>query len=277
VNDDAGTRHEDVVSTVEIVLKEGPVLIPSLAGSGVERTYPLWDEMSASEFFPPDVESAFYVLSLRKPVHDPERVSEVEGELVSALRLLAMVWPFAGGSFMVLDSRDVLASGRFESNAERVRSELLAASGKRMVRSSATIPYESLATYDRPPLDVASVVAKAAANDYSLRRLLVYHQTAWVGYYGRARSERSSWFIDLYKVCDLLKKLYGGEEAAKAQLAIVEGDWSFFGRILNNNDLRHAEVAGVLPSVAHDDIDCLYSLARTWTRLHLKAVGLPIP
>jgi hypothetical protein len=114
--------------------------------------------MSASEFFPPNQESAFYVLSLRKPVHDPEGVSEVEGELVSALRLLAMAWPFSGGSFMVLDSRHVRVSGRFESNAERVRAELLAARGKRMVRSSATMPFETLATYDRPPLDVASVV-----------------------------------------------------------------------------------------------------------------------
>ncbi len=265
------------MGTVEIVLKEGPVLIPSLAGSGVDRTYPLWDEMSALEFFPPDVESAFYILSLRKPVRDPSEVSEIEGELVSALRLIAMAWPFSGGSFMVLDSRDVVVSGRFQSNAERVRSELLAASAKRMVRSSVTIPSESLATYDRPPLDVASIVAKAATNDYSLRRLLLYHQAAWVGYYGRARSDRSSWFNDLYKVRDLLKKLYGGEEAVKARLAIVDGDWSFFGRILNHNDLRHAEVAGVLPPVVHEDVDRLYCLARTWMRSHLKAVGLPIP
>jgi hypothetical protein len=265
------------VNSVEIILKEGPVLIPSLARAGVDRSYPLWGDMSASEFFPSDVESAFYVLSLRKPVRDPDDVSAIEGELVSALRLLAMAWPFCGGSFMVLDSRDVIVSGRFESNAERVRSELLAASGKRVVRSSATLPIESVATYDRPPLDVASVVAKAATNDYGLRRLLTYHQTAWVGYYGRARSDRPSWFIDLYKVRDLLKNLYRDEEAAKAHLAIADGDWRFFGDTLNNNDLRHAEVTGVLPAVPREDIDRLYRLARTWARSHLKAVGLPIP
>jgi hypothetical protein len=265
------------VNTVEIGLKEGPVLIPSLAGSGVERTYPLWGEMSASEFFPSDVESAFYVLSLRKPVHNAEQVSGVEGELVSALRLLAMAWPFSGGSFMVLDSREVLASNRFESNGERVRAELLAASGRSMVCSSVTTSCESLSTYDRPPLDVASVVAKEAATNYGLRRLLAYHQTAWVEYYGRPRRDRSSWFIDLYKVCDVLEKLYSGAEAAKKRLGIVDGDWRFFGRILNNNDLRHAEVAGVLPPVAREDIDRLYRLARTWTRSHLKAIGLPIP
>jgi len=100
---------------------------------------------------------------------------------------------------------------------------------------------------------------------------------AWVGYYRRPRSDRSSWFIDLYKVRDLLKKLYGGEPAAKAHLGITDADWAFFGRILNNNDLRHAEITGVAPPVAQRDVDDLYRLARTWTRSHLKAVGLPIP
>lgn len=265
------------MSAVEIILKEGPVLIPSLAGSGAENTYPLWNEMSVSEFFPPHVESAFYVVSLRKLARHPDEVSGVEAELVSALRLLAMAWPFSGGSFMLVDSREVVVSIRFRSNAERVRSELLAAAGKRMVCSTATMPLVSLATYERPPLEIASVVAKAAASDYSLRKLLVYHQTAWVEYYGRARRDRSSWFIDLYKVRDFLKKLYGGEDTAKARLAIADGDWSFFGRILNNNDLRHAEISGVVPQIHQGDVERLYRLARTWTRAHLKAVGLPIP
>lgn len=264
------------MSAVEIVLKEGPVLIPPLAGPGADRTYPLWNEMSASKFFPPHVESAFYVLSLRKAVPGPDEVSEVEAELVSALRLLATAWPFSGGSFMVLDTRDVIVSDRFESNADRLRLELFAASGRRLITSSATIAYEALATYDRPPLEMASTIAKAAMNDHGLRRLLVYHQTAWVRYHGRTRGNRSSWFIDLYKIRDLLKTLYGGEQAAKSRLAITDADWSFFGRILNNNDLRHAEVAGVVPPVAREDVDRLYGLARTWTQLHLKAVRLPV-
>jgi hypothetical protein len=196
------------VSTVEIVLEEGPVMIPSLAGAGVNRTFPLWNDISASEFFPPNVQSAFYILSLQKMVDDADEVHDVEGELVSALRLLAIAWPFSGGSFMVLDSREVVVSDRFQSNADRVRSELLAATGKREVSSSMPASYEILVTYDRPPLEVASIVAKDATSDYGLRKLLEYHQAAWVGYYRRARDDRSSWFTDLYKVRDLLKKLY---------------------------------------------------------------------
>ena len=114
-------------------------------------------------------------------------------------------------------------------------------------------------------------------NEPGLRGLLAYHQAAWVGYYGRAKSDRSSWFIDLYKVRDLLTKLYEGEETAKAKLGIAQSDWSFFGKILNNNDLRHAEVAGVVPQIAEEDVRRLYRLARAWTRSHLQASGLSVP
>ena len=65
-------RPRDCVSTVQIALKEGPVLIPSLAGTGVDRMYPLWDDISASESFPAHVESAFYVLSVAKSVDEPD-------------------------------------------------------------------------------------------------------------------------------------------------------------------------------------------------------------
>lgn len=232
--------------------------------------------MSASEFFPQVLGSAFYVLSLRKSVHEPGQVLAVEEDLLSALDLLAMAWPFSGGSFMVIDSRQLGVSTRCESNGERLRSELLAARGEAFVSSSVAVPSESGATYLRPPLHTASIVAKAAADDYNLCRLLRYHQDAWLGYHDRPRYDRSSWFIDLYKVRDLLKKLYGGEKAAKLRLAIASSDWSLFGRILNDNDLRHATVAGVVPPVATEDLDRLFCLARDWIRAHLKVIGLPL-
>lgn len=178
---------------------------------------------------------------------------------------------------MVFDVREVLVSDRFQSNAERVYAELLAANEKKVVSSSETLPYMVLGTYDRPPLEFASVVAKAATGNHGVRKLLEYHQAAWEGYYCRQPGDRSSWFIDLYKVRDLLKKLYGSEKAAKAGLSIPEGDWKNFGTILNNNDLRHAEITGIVPPISQGNVDYLYRLARTWTSSHLKAVGLPIP
>src|SRR5438128_3360407 len=144
---------------VEIVLKEGPVLIPALGRSGVDATHALWNGMSASEFFPPETDSAFYVLSLRKPVGDSIKVGEAEAELVSALQLLSAAWPFCGGSFMVLESREVVTAARFQSNASTVRDQLLAQRGERSITASATLAYESAATYRLAPLKGASTIA----------------------------------------------------------------------------------------------------------------------
>lgn len=262
-----------MIIPIEIVLKEGPVLIPGLGRSGVDAAYELWNEMSASEFFPPDTDSAFYMLSLRKPVGDPNQVVEVEAELVTALQLLSAAWPFCGGSFMNPESREVMTTARFQSNASSVRDQLLAERGERSIAASATLSYESAATYALPPLKRASSIANAATANHGLRRLLQYHQTARVAYYHGRRSDSSSWFIDLYKVRDFLQKLYGDEQAAQSELAIARCHWSFFGGILNNNDLRHAEITGLVPSVSRDDIDRLYGLARMWTARHLRKLG----
>lgn len=261
---------------IEIVLKESPVLIQAFGRSGVDATHDLWNEMSASEFFPPDTESAFYVLSLRKPVGDPNQVVEAEAELVSALQLLSAAWPFCGGSFMVLESREVIIAARFQSNASTVRDQLLAQRGERSIAATVTLACDTAATYRLPPLKGASTIANAATTNHGLRRLLRYHQTAWIEYYHGGRSDPSSWFIDLYKVRDFLKKFYGSEQAAESELAIAHPDWSFFGGILNNNDLRHAEIAGLVPSVPREDVDHLYGLALTWTARHLRKLGLPV-
>jgi hypothetical protein len=105
--------------TVELVLKERPVVIRSLHRAGLDGTYSLWDDISASETFPADTESALYVLCVRKSVEQPDDLVAVESDLIFALRLLATAWPFSGGSFMLLDTREMTASPRFTSNAER--------------------------------------------------------------------------------------------------------------------------------------------------------------
>lgn len=262
------------ICQVEIVLNEGPVVLPSLQMSGVQATHSLWNDISAHEFFPANTNSAFYVLSLAKPVDSAEAVPSVEGELVSALQLLAAAWPFSGGSFMALETRELVISARFQSNAEQVRRELLARDGQTPVTAKARVAYEALATYRAAPLGAASAIARAAVSKYSLRKLLHYHQTAWLEYYHRKRTDRSSWFIELYKVRDLLQKIHGA--AARSQLGIAQSDWTFFGRVLNNNDLRHAEVSGTPPTVSQSDVDRLYQLARAWAVGHMTTLGLQV-
>lgn len=262
--------------SVRIAVKEGPVIIESLGGEQLSAEYAMWDDIVASEFFPPDVSSAFYVLSLEKSVSRASEVWRVEAELVEALESLTAAWPFSGGSFMTLETRKVAYAPRYESNAKAIETELLARQGLHRVESHLTASYEVLATYRQPPHDTAVRLSRVMRENLALERLLRYHRQAWMEYYYRQKAERSSWFIHLYKIREVLAEVHGGESKARSHLGVSKRDWSFFGSILNNNDLRHAKVSGTAPAVRGEDVNRLYRLARSWIQTHLLREGLPV-
>jgi hypothetical protein len=86
----------------------------------VNASYPLWDDASASEFFPPKVETANYVLTVEKRVMLASQVRSAEKDLVEALGLIAAVWSFSGGSHLLIDTHELSSIPRFESNADEV-------------------------------------------------------------------------------------------------------------------------------------------------------------
>jgi hypothetical protein len=78
--------------------------------------------------------------------------------------------------------------------------------------------------------------------------------------------------VDLYKVRDQLQILHNRD--AQAKLLIKKDDWSFFGRVLNTNGLRHAVDNHKLVPVSRDEVDKLFALARQWLVTHLNLEGL---
>jgi len=264
--------------TLRVSIKPGPVHFSPPHTSGIDATYPLWSGIESEEHFPAVEGSAFYTLTLKKDVTAIREVMVVETELVAALQLLATAWPFSGGSMLALEGRDVIVEPRFESNADQVLDELSTRLGQSRVITATTISFESGSTYRSPPLTTASTIASAAMTTYPIRKVLDYHQHAWLAYYRRRDNDRAAWCLDLYKVQELLTKIFGNKDAAKRALGISkkDKDWSEFGRVLNHNDLRHAEVTGVAPQVPRDTIDGLYAMAKTWVAAYLKSCGLPV-
>jgi hypothetical protein len=258
---------------VKLVRKEGPVIIPSLNGAGTHASYPMWDGIAASETYPPHVESASYIVELSKVPASASEVENVNAQLADVLRLLAACWPFCGGSFMAVDTRQVSNTLAATSNAADVREALERQAGIRTVSVSLTANVEVLGTYMRPPLASAVQVAMTAHSDAAVEALLRYHQSAWLDYH---RGPRLSWFIDLYKVRDALKTIYGNNRSAQAALGISDADWEYAGKILNNNDLRHAEISGRMPSLDDATVTKLFDLARLWVHSYLKMRGLPV-
>src|SRR6202035_1762921 len=99
--------------------------------TGVMKTHLLWNGATASESFPPGVQpySAYYDVTLEKPVTHAREVWPVEQELINILLLIAAAWSFSGGSYMVINSRLVISSPVFKSNADEIEQQFLASEG----------------------------------------------------------------------------------------------------------------------------------------------------
>ena len=261
---------------VRISLTEGPVILKSGTGTGVQATYTLWDGAKASEYFPQGAGSAFYSLSLEQTVDDPAKVGSIEEILTGALRTLALAWPFAGGSHMRIDSRMVVTTTRFESNAKEVEERLLARQNRVSISSTGNFPVSACATYSRPPLQFAIEIANHSRRHFPTKQVLRYYNNAvdWRG--GYSIDEGAAWFVDLYKIRDLLQNFYGNEKEARSKLGISNNDWKELGRLLNSNDLRHAELYATPPALSAGDVDRLYSAAWRWVRSFLEQQGLPV-
>ena len=266
---------EEKTRRVRIAINEAPVIIQSLHGNQASTEYAMWDNITASEFFPPNENSACYILSLEKPVSQVSEVWEAESRLIDALGLLSVAWPFSGGGFIFLETRKVPHASSYESNAKEIEADLLrqARQGFGNVACNFSLIHEDIATYSQPPLDTAVRLAREMREDHTLNSLLNCYQQACVEYYHPQSTKRPSWFIDLYKVRENLKQIHGD---ARSALNISKRDWSFFGNILNNNNLRHASTSGMVQDVEAKDKDQLYRLARSWIQTHLLRKNLPV-
>jgi len=260
------------------VLKEGPVSILSLAAekAGAQSTIDLWNGIAANETFPPDVESAFYILELTKVIPEAANVRVVEAEMIRALNILASCWSFSGGSYMVLHTAHSEQTPRYASNADEVEALLLSRMGLKQVSKTATFAICTGATYHVPPLQWAARIGQYLLEDGPTRKLVEYFHKGWIEYFALNRTERSDWFVNLYKARDTLKAIYGSEDEAKAGLSIAKADWSSFGGVLNNNDLRHADIEDRSPSLPREGVSQVFDLARGWIKSHLTARGLSV-
>ena len=263
---------------VQLSITERPVVIPSLHEAGVAATHRLWDGAVASEYFPQGAggAGANYVVTLKKGVTQANEVRHVESGLTEALYMLAMAWPFAGGSHMNIESRELIGSPRFENNADTVERQLLERDGLRGIATSFRLPIEISATYARPPLAFAIRIAELMRADFPARRLLHYYYNARLD--RTHGTDAAAWCLSLYKVRDFLCKMYKTKNekcktSVERNLGNVPG-WDGFGDLLNNNDLRHAEVSGIAPSLSPQRVDWLYSTAYVWISSYLRIKGI---
>jgi len=263
-----------------LTLTQGPIC--GLGDAGIEASYPLWNSIVAAEAFPSGAggSGANYVVRLKKEVSHASEVRRAESELSTALQMLAAAWPFSGGSYLTIETREVVCSPCFESNADDIEREMLARSGLTRTALQASLGLSWAATYSQAPLCVAARIVGLMHSDFQTRRLLHYHQRAVIERSHPTASDGASWFIGLYKVRDFIAKIYGNGKTADAKkardtLGISTAQWDYFGNILNNNDLRHAEISGIAPSISAATQGNLYRIALCWVASYLRTKDIP--
>ncbi|MGR8932450.1 MAG: hypothetical protein ACU836_17635 [Gammaproteobacteria bacterium] len=252
---------------IEIKLAHGPVYMRWLKGEGLDNEYPLWESIYGHEYFPKNVESANYVLTLRKNAKQHTEVRSIEHELVDALKKLSEAWVFSGGSLFPIAEKKAVALPLYTSNAKEIEEKLLAEERLTKVVSEDRFSIEIGCTYYDAPLKNAINICSAAFLTPEIQNL--------VRYYTEARLDNEKWFIQLHKVRESLKNIYGSDKEAINALGLDKDDWSFFGKVLNNNDLRHPPKGKItVASVSRDDKAKVEALARKWVLIYLEKINV---
>lgn len=257
------------METIIHTIKEGPISFKTPQPEGVNNKYELWEGIIGEETFPKTTGSAYYILSLRKTVEKSNEVDDVDKLLKDAGKSLAQVWQFASGSRMSLERVVVtrITNENLESNVNEVKETLLEKESLKQVASIGTVAFESCATYYHPPLKIAIELCLMARKNENLKKLFEYHYKTHV--------DSSEWYIHLYKIREVLvKNIFGNGKYVKSSLDISNNQWSDFGKILDNDDLRHApKPVNYSQSVSFSEIEYAKKLGYIFVKSYLKHLG----
>ncbi len=240
---------------INIKLKQGPIIIKGHSGESIENSAELFDHVIATESFPATRNSAFYFLHLKKEALFSAEVFDIERDLYLNMEKLAHVWHFAGGSILNIGDYTIQSNGLIESNANEIRINLMNKEGINETSRSGLIPMEYTSTYIQPPLKSAVGILNNIQENQDLMRMLKHY------YNGRTR--QFDWFVQLYMVLDVFKKLFS---KANLKKRINQSEISFFEKKLNQ--LRHDQKDPKINSV---DKSKLLRIAYNWIFDYLTA------
>lgn len=253
------------MTTCQIKIKQ-LVTINCINGEGLSKSYELSNGIEANEYFPKTQGSAFYILTLSKNILDYDKANQAYSSIKQVLLQLAHVWPFACGFRLGLEEVEYIRnlSPDVETNFSEIKSENLSSA-----TSNIGLSFESVASYPYAPLVNAVILLREVYNNEDLELILKYYYETFI--------DKKTWFIDLYKIRDMLqsKRLFGNAKFAKTELNISNKDWKDFGKILNSYDLRHASnPKNKQIHLPLKDIEKVKSIGRKFIQNYLCYLGL---
>ncbi|MBT1074925.1 hypothetical protein [Geobacter grbiciae] len=253
---------------VEVSINNEHVSAPFLEGKGLHNEFELWGKIICVEEFPPTMATGDYFLRFRKEVSDYTEVDEIERELTEALIIICKVWIFAGGLRLLFEKKETTNKKLFCSNAQQVKQELLERQGLRYVSINHSTSCLVIHEYKFAPLEQAIEIAKRYSYDKTLKLL--------INYYYSSLNDGNKWFVELYKIKEVLAQHFGSERNAMKRLAISNNDWKYFTGYINNNNLRHFDKSLKQNTnkyhhnkIPQQDISRLNLLAKNWVQSYI--------
>lgn len=153
------------------------------------------------------------------------------------------------------------------SNAKEVERELLRAQGKNGWPHSFTFSWDLAGTYRCMPLKPARRLCLEVASNDDLKKMLRYYHSGV--------TDQEKWFIDLYKVREVLEGVFGRALDVRSTLKIEKKEWNEFGDILNDRyDLRHVKMDASPVEVPKQEKVKTIQMAREWITKYLRYLGM---
>lgn len=233
----------------------------------IENSFPVWDGIIGKETFILEKNEAWgsYKLELSKSVDVSHDVYRVEHELILALDRISYVWPFATAGWGHMYPKSVKKSITPNYNSNAVAIEQYLRDKEQVVRSDLRFSLGPVFNfYPTMPLETAIRLARETKQDSQLDKMLkCYHE---------ARINPDVWYIFLYHIRDMLTIEYG--ENAQKILGITSTNWSYFGNVLNNNNLRHIGNANLDEDGLLKAKNELIVMTRKWIESHMRVKKL---
>ena len=253
--------------SITISIKTGPIRFQDGPLPGVEHEHEFGNGIYVQEYSVPSKTTAFYELTLRKDVSDENQADAVNLELEETLKCLCYAWYWAGGGRMRFDKLKVVRQPLFETNVGSIKEEFLAEKGLKTVNARMAMSVDFCQIVKEYPLGTAIRICRVCQRDQHLFDLLRYYYEAY--------SNNLSWYSDLYKIVDVLKKRFREEKRAMSILKRDYNELGCFKKILDNFNLRHAsdigkETAYVPPQKKAK----VFSIAESWIKAYLDYVNL---
>ncbi len=249
--------------SLEFTMRIGPIRFPNGGLPGIDREHQLSKDVFICEQSDPSKNTAFYNLILKKELTDHEDVDKASLQLNEYLRWFGFAWYWAGGGLTRFEELKIRRETLFESNAEIIRNELLEEKGIIELNSQGMMNVEFTQTLIDYPLERAVEIFAKCEVDKHLGDLLRY--------YYEASFNELTWYAELYKIVDVLKKKFVNLKHAQQILDIRYEDWKFFEKTLDNHNLRHASNIGAKSDLLDSESKTkLFALAEKWIKNYLS-------